>query len=186
MRGHLGTTGPERGFLLGNSNAAIHQESQPTQQQVGQADHEVDAVVVRPRLAQRVVVVTTLVGAISRIFAPQEGDRTEEIRATLTHNLELLHKHGVLLAMGSDSYSHTAQAEALALKQLGVFDTLTLLKMWCETTPAAILPNRKLGALREGYEASFLVLPGNPLDDFSHVTRIEARVKQGVVLSAAI
>jgi imidazolonepropionase-like amidohydrolase len=93
-----------------------------------------------------------------------------------------LRKHGVSLAVGSDSYSQTAQAEAFVLEKLGVFDTRALLKMWCETTAAAIFPERKVGALREGFEASFLVLSGNPLEDFSHVTRIEARIKQGILL----
>jgi hypothetical protein len=31
----------------------------------------------------------------------------------------------------------------------------------------------------EGYEASFLVLAGDPLEDFGNVTRITRRVKQG-------
>lgn len=54
--------------------------------------------------------------------------------------------------------------------------------MWCETTPATIFPRRLIGKLAEGYEASFLALDGNPLEDFGAVTRIRARVKQGRVL----
>ncbi len=137
-----------------------------------------------PALAarRRVVVVTTLTSAAARLAAPQAGDRTDEVRATLQHNLEILKKHGAHLAIGSDSYGHTAQAEGLAVETLRVFENLTLLKMWCEATPVAIFPDRKLGALREGHEASFLALPGDPLVDFSHVTRVEFRVKQGVPL----
>ena len=37
--------------------------------------------------------------------------------------------------------------------------------------------------LKDGYEASFLVLAGNPLEDFQNTGRIEMRVKQGMVLS---
>ena len=47
---------------------------------------------------------------------------------------------------------------------------------------STIFPNRKIGHLEEGYEASFLVLAGNPLEDFSNVRRIEMRVKQGHLL----
>ena len=64
----------------------------------------------------------------------------------------------------------------------GFFDPLTLLTMWCETTPATIFPDRKIGRLQDGYEASFLVLDGNPLDDFTNTGRITLRVKQGHLL----
>jgi imidazolonepropionase-like amidohydrolase len=55
--------------------------------------------------------------------------------------------------------------------------------MWCETTAAAIFPQRKIGHLKEGYEASFLVLSGDPLADFTNVQKIELRIKQGELLT---
>ena len=57
--------------------------------------------------------------------------------------------------------------------------------MWCAATPRAIFPARSIGALRPGYEASFLVLAGNPLIDFTNTQRILLRVKQGHVLGPA-
>ncbi len=54
--------------------------------------------------------------------------------------------------------------------------------MWTQTTAETIFPRRRIGLLRPGYEASFLVLAGNPLDDFANVTRITRRVKQGHTL----
>jgi imidazolonepropionase-like amidohydrolase len=57
------------------------------------------------------------------------------------------------------------------------------LKIWCENTPATIFPKRRIGYLKEGYEASFLVLAGNPLEDFNHTGKIEMRVKQGKILA---
>lgn len=130
------------------------------------------------------VVVTTLVFAIDRIMQPREGDHPDEVRSVLTDNLRLLSKHGVSIAIGSDSYRQTALVEALNLEKLQIFDNRILLKMWCETTPAAIFPNRKIGRLREGYEASLLALDGNPLEDFLNVTKIATRVKQGAILAA--
>jgi imidazolonepropionase-like amidohydrolase len=100
------------------------------------------------------------------------------------HNLTLLHQAKVKIAIGSD-HAETALAEALNLYQLDVFDNLTLLKMWCETTPQAIFPSRKIGRLDEGYEASFLVLADNPIDDFRNVETITLRFKQGVELSGS-
>jgi hypothetical protein len=129
------------------------------------------------------VVVTTLVFAVDRIMQPREGEYPDQVRSVLTDNLRLLSKHGVRIAVGSDSYRQTSLTEILALEQLKIFDNSALLKMGCETTPATIFPNRKIGRLREGYEASLLALDGDPLEDFLNVTKISARVKQGRVLT---
>src|SRR5439155_17758881 len=97
-------------------------------------------------------------------------------RAMIVSNLKALHRHGVAIALGSDRFRSTARAEAMALAQLEVFDPLTLLRMWCETTAATIFPERKVGRLADGDEASFLVLDGDPLADFERVTHIRMRV----------
>lgn len=70
--------------------------------------------------------------------------------------------------------------------ELEVFDNLTLLKLWCEDTPKAIFPDRRIGRFREGYEASFLVLAGNPIEQFDYVTKIVFRMKQGHVLQGHV
>ena len=49
-------------------------------------------------------------------------------------------------------------------------------------TPATMFPERRIGHLDEGYEASFLVLPGDPLEEWRHTRRIQLRVKQGLQL----
>ncbi len=96
----------------------------------------------------------------------------------MKHNLALLRRHGVSVAIGSD-HAETSLEEALHLHALNLFDNLTLLKLWCEATPRAIFPSRKIGRLVDGYEASFLVLKDNPLARFEAVASIEMRVKQG-------
>ena len=103
----------------------------------------------------------------------------------LKDNLSLLHRAGVPLVIGSD-HADTSLAEVLHLHSLGLFDNLTLLKMWCEATPAAIFPTRKIGRFAEGYEASFLALAGNPIEDFSQVQAIRRRFKQGVFLGDSV
>jgi imidazolonepropionase-like amidohydrolase len=139
------------------------------------------------RLAARrhVVVVTTLGEAIDGIYGKGEAvlEGREAFRGLLVHNLQILKKHGVPIAIGSDQYGETSVPEALKLYKLKAFDNLTLLKMWCEATAATIFPKRKIGHLKEGYEASFLVLSGDPLQDFNNVQKIEMRVKQGESLS---
>ena len=78
--------------------------------------------------------------------------------------------------------SNSSLKEFEYLQKLGVFDHLTLLKMWMETTAKTIFPARKIGALKPGYEASFLALEGNPLEDLQNVRKIKLRFKQGVLL----
>jgi len=126
------------------------------------------------------VVVTTIHVSAAEIHDAQELKRARESQA---HNLLLLHEAGVQLAIGPDVHRATALAEALDLHALGLLDELTLLKMWCESTPHTIFPQRKIGRLAEGYEASFLVLDGNPLEDFEHVKQIRLPFKQGRPLS---
>ena len=103
----------------------------------------------------------------------------------LRDNLQLLQHAGVSLLIGSD-HAETSLAEVQHLRTLHLFDNRTLLKMWCEATPAAIFPNRRIGKFAEGYEASFLALAGNPLEDFDQVRAIRRRFKQGVPLDGAL
>jgi imidazolonepropionase-like amidohydrolase len=94
-------------------------------------------------------------------------------------NLELLARSGVKLSLGTDNMPTGVVEEAENIFRLKIFDNLTLLKIWTENTPQAIFPNRKIGYLKSGYEASFLALPGNPLEDFSNIRKIKFRYKQG-------
>ena len=123
-----------------------------------------------------VVVVTTTYVSPAVLKKPDELKQAREIQA---RNLRLLHNAGVKLAVGPDTYGATSLAEAMNLYDLRVFDNLSLLKMWCETTAETIFPKRKIGQLKEGYEASFLVLGGSPIDNFENVKDIRMRFKQG-------
>lgn len=60
-----------------------------------------------------------------------------------------------------------------------------LLILGSEVTPRSMFPNRRIGRLDEGYEASFLVLAGDPITDFGQVREIKARFKQGRELPSA-
>jgi imidazolonepropionase-like amidohydrolase len=140
------------------------------------------------RLAARhhTVVVTTISEVIEVLDkfderSPQ-ASMAKAVRNVLSRNLQLLARHHVQIAIGSDRYPETSLPEAMSLHGLKIFDNLTLLKMWCEVTPQSIFPNRKIGRLRDGYEASFLVLAGDPIRDFTNVKRIDMRIKQGEVL----
>jgi imidazolonepropionase-like amidohydrolase len=124
-------------------------------------------------------VVTTTYVATDEIKDPE---KLKQARAIQVHNLRLLHDAGVKLAIGPDVYGVTSLAEAMNLYQLKVFDNLTLLKMWTENSAEVIFPNRKIGRLQEGYEASFLVLDRDPIENFENVKTIRLRFKQGAFI----
>jgi hypothetical protein len=94
-------------------------------------------------------------------------------------DLLMLKKHGALLAIGSDDPTDTSVKEAMYLKDLGVFDNLTILKIWTENTPKTIFPKRKIGFIKEGYEANFISLSGNPIENLEHVMEINTKFKLG-------
>jgi imidazolonepropionase-like amidohydrolase len=129
------------------------------------------------RLAARrgTSVITTLANQMNT--PPPLFERLREIQAA---TLRVLKESGVTVAIGSDNVRDTSVAEARHLASLGVYTNLEVLKLWTETTPRAIFPGRLIGKLEDGYEASFLALEGNPLDDFENVNRIRLRFKQGV------
>jgi len=97
-------------------------------------------------------------------------------------NLQLLKKHGVPITIGCDSYNKTARTEMEYLIKMNIYTPIELLKMWCEVTPKAIFPTRRISLLNEGYEASFLVLKKNPLLNPTAMFDIRLRVKQGIIL----
>jgi imidazolonepropionase-like amidohydrolase len=108
------------------------------------------------------------------------NENEKRFRKITIQNLRHLKDAGVRLAVGSDTMPGAGVlAEIEFLKDTEVFSNLELLTMWSETTPNVIFPQRKIGALEDGYEANFLVLEGNPVQDFSWAKRIRMRVKQG-------
>jgi imidazolonepropionase-like amidohydrolase len=125
----------------------------------------------------RVVVVTTIVKD------PGDPDGAK-YREVYVHNLQLLARYGARIAIGTDMRGSVSE-EVLYISSLGVFDNRVLLNMLTQTTPQVIFPSRKIGSFGEGYEASFLALDANPLDDLQNVKHISIRVKQGNVLRVA-
>lgn len=134
---------------------------------------------------QKIFVVTTMGGAIEDIFSTIDTMPSKiKEKEMIVHNLSLLFKNKVTVAIGSDSYGKNSRYEIDNLIKLNLFDNLTLLKMWCESTAQAIFPDRKIGYLKDGYEANFLVLEGNPILDFKNTDKISIRIKSGIVLSS--
>lgn len=123
-----------------------------------------------------VPVVTTL--------SPWTADdpRAELFRTVHRRNLQVLKEMGATVAIGSDQFAGSVIDEVLYLRGLGVFSDAQLLELLAVQTPRLIFPGRRIGYLREGYEASFLVLEGDPTADLERIRDIRLRVKNGAIL----
>jgi len=97
-------------------------------------------------------------------------------------NLLTLKHAGVPLLIGTDGAADAAPAEAHYLVNLGVLTPREALVTLTETTPRFIFPERPLGRLAPGFEASFLVLQRDPTQDIGALLSITRRVKRGIEL----
>ncbi len=96
--------------------------------------------------------------------------------------LARLLENGVNLVIASDDPQRTIRSELNYLNGLGKQNGAYLLKILSENTGGSIFPNRKIGKLKEGYEASFLVLNDDPFANILKIRSFYFKVKNGVVL----
>lgn len=129
--------------------------------------------------AERGVIVMTTTVVIER---PNRAARRPAMREAQISNLRLLRDAGVTLAAGSDEFGETSSAEIAYLRTLGVFSDAELLRMWTTNCARTLFPDRRVGGLDPGHEASFLALGADPLANFDAVRDIRLRVKQGAQL----
>lgn len=129
---------------------------------------------------QMVVTPTTLISTRYRSDSTRYA-RTANLQSDM---IRKLHDAGARIAVGADWYGRPAFPEYETLASLDVFSPAELLDLWSRVTPQAIFPNRRIGRLQPGYEASLLILEENPLDAVEHATTIRLRLKQGHLLPA--
>lgn len=108
---------------------------------------------------------------------PADGAQREEL---LEANLLRMARAGGQLLVGSDMNSPVP--EALALHDHGPWSAAEVLRLWTVETPRWLFPDRAIGRLAPGYEASVIGIDGDPLSDFAAVGQVVLAIKQGVVL----
>lgn len=128
--------------------------------------------------AEKNIAVIPTAGVVA-LMGDKSSNRRQAIAALQRDNLQRLRQAGVTLLTGSDRFDADVLSEVNYLAGLDMFTRSELLEMLVHVTPKALFPARRIGRLAEGYEASFLVLEGNPLVDFEHLKNIRLRVKQG-------
>lgn len=126
----------------------------------------------------RVTVITTTV-------SHRPTEHIENPSSVYRDNIVTLLQNGATIALGTDSHRSVID-EAQNIIALGAMDPATLLNIATEKTAQVIFPNRKVGRLAEGYEASFIALSANPLQDFSAIRKISVFVKDGQILRLKI
>ena len=145
--------------------------------------------VITPEVAKQaarrgVSVVTTMAQAAAPVDSIRLPMREAAVamRAGALRNLKTLTANGVTIVIGADTPADTTAVEAAYLQSLGLFDNAAMLRMWAAVTPQVIFPSRKIGALKEGYEASFLALDADPLANWTATGQIRIRFKQGLLM----
>ena len=167
--------------LVGGVDDVAHMPGTGYDPKLGPSAFRISEADARLAAEGRVTVTTTL----SWLADEMETDATAAnrlVEEVIRPNVAILQKFGVTLLVGSDSFRQSPTSEAILLSKLHLFSNLELLRMWCETTPRAIFPGRRTGRLDAGYEASFIVLEGDPVSDFTNTGKISLRVKRGLVL----
>jgi hypothetical protein len=135
------------------------------------------------RAARQGTVVITTVG--TEDLRNATADTRAQVIDVLRWNFDILKRHGVRIAIGSDQSRSSSVPEALMIAQAGLMTSAELLQSLSVTTPAAIFPQRAPFGLAEGAPASFLAFDRSPLDDLESITRINLRVKAGRELRLA-
>jgi imidazolonepropionase-like amidohydrolase len=91
--------------------------------------------------------------------------------------------HGVPMAVGSDvgPFPHGTQAREFELMVQYGMKPLDVLKADLLNGAKLLDWDRELGALKPGYDADIIAVPGNPLDDISVLKRVSFVMKGGAV-----
>ena len=131
------------------------------------------------RAAARAHIVVVPTASLAFINNREDPARLAVVEAMQRANLLALKHAGVPLLIGTDQQPGDAPDEAAYLITLGVLTPREALNSLSDATPRYIFPGRRIGRLSPGYEASFLVLAGDPTRDFAASQEILRRVKQG-------
>lgn len=112
----------------------------------------------------------------------QHPEQSAALLKYKTTMLRALYKSEVPIALGSDYYGKGIAPEFDSLLTHSVFTNQQLINCLTKQTPQHIFPGRKIGEIKEGYEASFLTLKENPLQKIETLKNIQQRIKKGIFI----
>lgn len=112
-------------------------------------------------------------------------DRPQKYLDWEQQNISHLRDAGADMVVGSNAYGSGMTEGLIAGVEKGIFDASELLKIATMTTPKVIFPDRAVGCLEIGCEASFIAFADNPIDDVTTLRELTFRLKDGEVIELA-
>ncbi|QOY95110.1 amidohydrolase family protein [Massilia sp. UMI-21] len=145
------------------------------------ADYQLTDDVVKTAAANAVAVIPTMAASFYHVSAhPKDAPAIAQV---YLHNLRLLRKYKVRLLTGSDRFEGSVLDELKALDGTGLFQPAELINMSTSATARWMFPQRRVGCLEQGCEASFNVYDENPAHDLGRLAKPAMVVKQGAVVA---
>lgn len=144
-------------------------------------DYQLTEDVVKAAAANAVTVIPTM--AASAYHATARPNDASAIAGLYMHNLRLLRKHKVKLLTGSDRFEGSVLDELNALAGTGLFQPVELLEMSTSVTAKWMFPQRRVGCLEQGCEASFNVYDNDPVQDLARLAKPVLVIKQGAIVA---
>ncbi len=95
------------------------------------------------------------------------------------HNLAALMEAGAPIVIGGNSYGSSMTDGMIAGVEKGIVSASELLKIAAMDTPRTIFPDRAVGCLDPGCEASFIAFDADPIEDISVLRALTFRLKDG-------
>ncbi len=124
-----------------------------------------------------ITVTTTLITTEQYAAKPKTLADIQKIQSKNLMNLKAI---GAPIAIGTDSYISTTIDEAHNLRKLNAFTDQEIIQLLIESPQLSIFPQRAIGHLKAGYEASFLGLSCDPFMEFNCIKKIKDMYKQGI------
>lgn len=144
------------------------------------ADYQLTDDVVKAAAAKAVTVIPTMAASVYHSAAhPKDASA---IAGLYMHNLRLLQKYKVKLLTGSDRFEGSVLDEINALAGTGLFQPAELINMSTLTTAQWMFPQRRVGCLDLGCEASFAVYENDPVQDLARLAKPTLVIKQGAIV----
>lgn len=145
------------------------------------ADYRLDDATIAAAARAKITWITTI--AASRYYLKARLADREALMANHRDNLARLIAGGVTVAPGSDLFDGSVIDEIEAIDALGTVPRATLVHMATHDAARAVFPDRRIGCLCEGAEASLIAVEGDPLRDLSALRRVRMAIKQGELLA---
>jgi imidazolonepropionase-like amidohydrolase len=126
---------------------------------------------------------TIVVPTATVVFTRYDGAALAEMQAIQRHNMTLLRDAGVRMAVGADNFALGLHDEIGTLRSFALFDAATMVNM--ATTNGAMLafPNRKIGKIADGYEASFIGYFFSPVGNWGTLRDPVIGMRKGMVMN---